>query len=162
MISSPLTRALRTALIVYEDEKILVHPGFAELHESWHHQIPENLGRPLSQLLEDPSLSFHGIERVDFTYLQDWPNQKESYEHLGLEFLATRSEKRFVVFTHHNWIINVLRHHSPRRVQNCCQVHVFLQYDGKKVKVYPAESPHQWCNPSYSFDSDTEDQDDAN
>jgi hypothetical protein len=128
-MSSPLTRALKTALILFEEEPIIVHPGLAELNHR--RPIPENKGRRLKELLDDESLiqlGFGTSERVK-TELIDaygWPETREAD---GLNFLGGRSEKRVVIVSHHNFILSQLRDHFWGGVENCDPIHTVVSFD---------------------------------
>ena len=155
IVSSPLTRALRTALIVFneEEKRIVVHPGFAELNHR--RPIPENKGRSVREILKDDSLIRLGLTtKVDLSHAEDldWPRSSTMD---GLEFLRSRPETRIVCFSHHNYILRQFDTYLPYGVPNCEPIHAIIEFyasSGHRVRL--AETPHAWCNPFEVEDED--------
>ena len=71
VLSSPLTRALQTALTAFPNQPILCHYHLREIGSP----IPENCPRPMARVLQDLQRLNHDTARVDHQQLQppDWP-----------------------------------------------------------------------------------------
>jgi len=147
VLTSPLTRALKTALTAFRDDKVLAHPGFAELNDR--RPIPENRGRTLEELLCDGDMLEMGLEdRVDLSHVQAlaWPSGSTID---GMEFLRERPEERVVIFSHHNYIQRQLEH-SLHYVPNCEPIHVIVDFYETSHRVRLSDAQHRWWNLSSS------------
>jgi hypothetical protein len=165
ILSSPLTRAMKTALIVCKKGPMIIHPGLAELNHR--RPIPENRGRSVSELLKDDSLKDLGLDdiRVSLDLARDlgWP---ESSPHDGVDFLRNRKETRIVIFSHHNYISNKLRGVYSGYVENCSPIFATVRFAGSKHSIEVHDTPYSWCLVSKTSvyrplrTSDVEDHDD--
>lgn len=161
VVCSPLTRAIRTAALLFprEDVPILVHPGFAELNNAGS-SIPENTGRALSELLQDetvaPILSHARVDSSRIASAEEWPpaadcEREEDHVHTMLLFLMSRPEKRICVVTHHHFIYSLFpshflpklrrSHKAPTRVRNCFPIHTVVS---SKPSIRIADEVHGW------------------
>jgi len=143
ILSSPLTRAMKTALIVFDGRPVVVHPGLAELNS--HKPIPENKGRSLKELSKDESLANLGFtNRVDLSEVDGtWPLRTSDVD--GIEYLRNRIEERVVIFSHHNYILHKIDGAPPHGIHNCSPVSCNVEYfaTGHRVKLSSGE--HSWC-----------------
>jgi len=71
VLSSPLTRALQTALTAFPNQTILCHYHLREIGSP----IPENCPRPMASVLQELQRLNHDTARIDYQQLQppDWP-----------------------------------------------------------------------------------------
>ena len=147
VVTSPLSRAITTALIAFRDHPevpMVVHPGCKELGSS----IPENRARSVNELKRDPQLA--GLPRFDdlnFDMLPaGWPiqiDQSESQNVLRksrhraksekkkpdfLYWLASQPYQRIAVFTHHNMIVSML---GEVKVENAFPIGCLLASSGE-------------------------------
>ena len=172
---SPLTRALQTALIAFSPNaaaaatttttttttkmNVVVVPELAEFNARGARAIPENVGRPLAELLRDPLLA--GVEEWDLSLVRAaaWPHGDEPtrgskrkrempWERVqtALAALAARPERRIVVVGHCNWILSALEF-ALDYVENAEPLHaeMVVRADGKiAVRLLKEDEEHEW------------------
>lgn len=116
VISSPLRRALHTALVGFDDKPIVVHYDLGEVGAD----IPENTPRPIAETIEELTETIEGRSAAtafDFTSLQppNWPSAafKASRAQLIRNafkwMFAERKESVLAVVCHYNVIRTALQ-----------------------------------------------------
>jgi broad specificity phosphatase PhoE len=110
VISSPLKRALHTALLGLPNHKIMVQYDLAEVGGS----IPENSAEPMEDVLEDLRDGMEGrAESAELDYLslqpKEWPHPQFNESNAKrmrkvFEWMCTREEQVFAVVCHYNVI----------------------------------------------------------
>ena len=148
VVCSPLTRALKTALILFKKGPVVIHPGLAELSHQ-RNPIPENRGRSFGELLKDASLQKLGLThaRVTIDLIKDlgWPKPSPLD---GFDFLRYREEERIVIVSHHNFIQSKLRGVFNEYVENCEPIYASVSFSETKYHFEIHETPHHWCSTS--------------
>ena len=128
VVVSPLTRALRTAKLGFQDvdAPFVCYPGIKERGSG----LPENRPRKLKDVLRD----FPSFSDIDFGLLpKEWPEHDvPDYLKLGrfLSFLSSRPEKRIVVVAHYN-VIKMLLPRYGKGVVNCLPIVRTLDVNGR-------------------------------
>jgi len=143
VVSSPLTRALRTALALFPTAApVIAHPGLAEVNSF--ETIPENVGRPWKRLMQDASLS--GLERVDASLVEasSWPHRltaegrPSSTAADAVAFLLVRPERRIVLVGHCNWAQDNIP--GVGYVRNLDPIHLVL----RAGEFHLSSGKHDW------------------
>jgi broad specificity phosphatase PhoE len=127
VVSSPLTRALHTAVLGFAEKPILIHYDLAELGC----RVPENTPRKMKLVLNDVDDARH---EIDSTTLQPshWPHtfdRKPRAIRTAMEYLySDRQETCIAVVCHYNIIRALL---SPASVQpdNADPIRCLLHWD---------------------------------
>jgi broad specificity phosphatase PhoE len=145
VLSSPLTRALNTAVLDCPNHDILVHYELRELGS----RIPENNPRPMKNVFKtlqadiEDHASF-GVN-IDINSLQpaNWPNpphstiSKRDRLHMAFEWLyKERTERTIAVVCHYNVIRAMLQDRLGRtniRPQNADPIRCLLTPEGDLV-----------------------------
>jgi len=140
IVSSPLTRALHTALLGFRSHRsstpsLLIHYDLAELGS----RVPENMPRSIEQVLQD--LGHDGTD-VDSTSLKPptWPNisydsklNRTNAIRRAMQYLhEDREEQCIAVVCHHNVIREILEDNSVRP-ENADPIVCELRPNGKVV-----------------------------
>lgn len=123
VVSSPMTRALHTAILAFPDKPILIHYNLREFGS----KIPENTPRPISTVLKElqvdaPSLMLD----VETLKPDDWPRRhdtppkvvrRDNIRSIFQDWLASRPERVIAVVAHYHVIRAALwdpySHQSP-------------------------------------------------
>lgn len=115
VVSSPLTRALHTALLAFSDKNILVGYDLREIGS----KVPENTPRKIKEVLQDSAdlLSSRDSATMDVDTLQppDWPRdyspavvKKDRLRKFFHYLYHSRSETTMAVVCHYNVIRSVV------------------------------------------------------
>lgn len=142
VVSSPLTRALHTAVLGFEEEyPILVHYGLCELGGS---KIPENMPRLMKQVLADIDGS---TATLDYTSLKPdkWPptfdvmaKRCKSLAQAMQYLYDDRPEQSIAVVCHYNVIRQIVEDAGSLRPENANPIHCELQPTGQVVLLQEA------------------------
>ena len=148
VVSSPLTRALHTAMLGFPNQNVLV--GYA-LGEVSRNSIPENTARPIQDVLSDLSRDISKRDSsaiIDHTSLQPgvWPPKPPAvesgggYQHeieaatlLLQQLYQDRSETTMAIVCHYNVIRSLLAHHQGISIRptNAIPIQCRLYANGK-------------------------------
>eukprot|EP00546_Thalassionema_frauenfeldii_P019074 CAMPEP_0178894596 /NCGR_PEP_ID=MMETSP0786-20121207/105_1 /TAXON_ID=186022 /ORGANISM="Thalassionema frauenfeldii, Strain CCMP 1798" /LENGTH=252 /DNA_ID=CAMNT_0020564705 /DNA_START=249 /DNA_END=1007 /DNA_ORIENTATION=- len=146
VVSSPMTRALNTAVLGFPNYDILVHYNLREFGC----RIPENVPRPMNEVLKDIHADVQAREKhevtIDLTSLQPkrWPNPHSSISRKdevrnAFQWLYTnRQEQTIVVVCHYNVIRSLLSDNLGRcsiKPKNGIPICCLLKADGNLVTV---------------------------
>jgi broad specificity phosphatase PhoE len=141
VVSSPLTRALHTAILGFPNpgQRILVHYDLAEVGS----RVPENTPRPIHQVLKDLEVTDHTIDALTLlpntwpTVLYDGKNNRGKAIRRAMQYLyAERIEETIAVVCHFNVIREILEDGASVRPQNAVPIVCQLYPNGKvKQKV---------------------------
>lgn len=141
VVSSPMTRALNTAVLGFSTHDILVHYDLRELGS----RIPENMPRPMNQVLKDIRNDTLERERngvaidVESLHPHGWPNPHSNtprHDRIRMAFrwlYTDREEQIIAVVCHYNVIQEVLSDRLGRcsiRPQNAVPIACRLKSDG--------------------------------
>lgn len=141
VVSSPLTRALHTAILGFPDpeQRILIHYDLAEVGS----RVPENTPRPIQKVLKDLEATDRTIDAK--TLLPDtWPavlydgkNNRGKAIRRAMQYLyAERMEDTIAVVCHFNVIREILEDGAGMRPQNATPIPCELYANGQvKQKV---------------------------
>ncbi|CAJ1938926.1 unnamed protein product [Cylindrotheca closterium] len=143
VISSPLRRALHTAVLGFDDQQdILVHYDLCEIGS----RIPENTALPMDQVLKSLKKDLRNRSgAIDTESLQPkgWPktarspniSKKERIENAFRWLYQERSEKCIAVVCHYNVIRSMLTHHYQCNVtpENAIPIKCLLTPEGDLV-----------------------------
>ncbi|KAI2497188.1 hypothetical protein MHU86_17336 [Fragilaria crotonensis] len=141
VVSSPLTRALHTAILGFPDpeQRILIHYDLAEVGS----RVPENTPRPIQKVLKDLEATDRTIDAK--TLLPDtWPavlydgkNNRGKAIRRAMQYLfAERMEETIAVVCHYNVIREILEDGAGMRPQNATPIPCELYANGQvKQKV---------------------------
>lgn len=136
IVSSPLTRALNTALLGFPAPRspLLIHYDLAELGS----RVPENMPRKFADVLKD---LHHDGTGIDFTTLMpsSWPNM--SYDsklnrshaiHRAMQYLyEEREEQCIAVVCHFNVIRQIVD--NSLRPENALPIACVLKHNGEVI-----------------------------
>ena len=135
IVSSPLTRAVHTALLGFPDpgQRILIHYDLAEVGS----RVPENTPRPIHQVLKDLEATDRTIDAQ--TLLPDtWPavlydgkNNRGKAIRRAMQYLyADRMEETIAVVCHFNVIREILEGGACVRPRNATPIPCELYANG--------------------------------
>ena len=120
VVASPLRRAVRTALLAFEEFPIIVHPAVVERGSG----VPENMPRSADVLeAEFPASVDLSLLRTD-----GWP-RKQTEEDLAqfVNWLSSRPEQKIIVVCHQNTIVKLTR--AGGQVPNCMPIECTIEGD---------------------------------
>lgn len=154
ILTSPLTRALLTASILFKETRedlhvpVFVLPMLAEVNSNPHRGIPENTGRRIEELYADANVAdFLSHPNVDLSHVLDstWPHIEKHTRYRNQEILSmilSRPEPRIVVVAHCNVIheLFVDSRMKPETVANCTPIHAHVT----STMISLCESEHEW------------------
>lgn len=138
IVSSPLTRALHTAILGFPSHRsnILIHYDLAELGS----RAPENTPRPIQHVLNDLM-----TDRVDYMSLlpATWPavlydgnNNRTKAIRRAMQYLfEEREEEIIAVVCHFNVIRQIVDDGGSLRPQNALPIHCELRPNGQVVQI---------------------------
>lgn len=147
VVSSPLTRALQTALLGFPGKPILIAYDLREVGS----MIPENIPRPISKVIKDLVQNDEETKAlIDYTTLQPdkWPNRhdtppkvvrKDRIRQFFVWLARNRPERTIVVVCHYHVIRTALSSPTERtttsmttllRPENCDPIFCELDEDG--------------------------------
>eukprot|EP00526_Cylindrotheca_closterium_P012455 CAMPEP_0113615172 /NCGR_PEP_ID=MMETSP0017_2-20120614/7560_1 /TAXON_ID=2856 /ORGANISM="Cylindrotheca closterium" /LENGTH=463 /DNA_ID=CAMNT_0000524393 /DNA_START=75 /DNA_END=1466 /DNA_ORIENTATION=+ /assembly_acc=CAM_ASM_000147 len=142
VISSPLRRALHTAVLGFMDQDILVHYDLCEIGS----RIPENMPLPMGQVLKSLKKDLRNrSSTIDTESLQPkgWPDnvpprsisKKERIENAFRWLYHERSEKCIAVVCHYNVIRSMLMQNTYSNItpQNAMPIKCLLTPEGHLV-----------------------------
>lgn len=115
VVSSPLTRAIQTAVLAFPDKPILIHYDLREVGTL----IPENIPRPMKQVFDDLDIPPTVYNNIDYsTYQPDnWPKnhdvtpkvvRNDRIRNVFQSVIATRPERIIAVICHYHVIRSAL------------------------------------------------------
>ena len=143
IVSSPLTRALQTAAIIFKNRAdtttIIVHFHIREIGSG----IPENQPRAIKAVLRDlPFITdgaFQEVESIDTSLQPDnWPDvgsqidKADELANFKTWLYHERAEEIIAVICHHNVIVTLLDGQMGR-IDNCDPIRCTLDSNGRLV-----------------------------
>ena len=141
VVSSPLTRALHTAILGFPNpgQRILIHYDLAEVGS----RVPENTPRPIHQVLKDLETTDRIVDAKALlpdtwpTVLYDGKNNRGKAIQRAMQYLyAERVEETIAVVCHFNVIRQILEDGGSVRPQNAIPIACELYSNGQvKQKV---------------------------
>eukprot|EP00980_Cylindrotheca_fusiformis_P002625 scaffold618_cov130-Cylindrotheca_fusiformis.AAC.29 len=147
VVSSPLTRALNTAILGFPNRDILVHYELREVGS----RIPENTPRSMKKVMQDLHSDLGTGVDIDIGSLQpaNWPNalpsnvSKHDRLRAAFEWLYdARAEKNIAVVCHFNVIRSLIQDGLGRtdiRPQNGVPIKCLLTPEGSLIVTNPED-----------------------
>ena len=144
VVTSPLTRALHTALRAFPNKDIIVDYSLREIGS----RIPENNPRPMKLVMKDLVIPVNNRNRGDGLHLDiasrqpdDWPNstlatkanKDERFKSVMKWLAEERPESRFAVVCHYNVIREVVKDGRSLRPVNAVPIRCRLHPNGELV-----------------------------